>query len=98
MDTVGGDISERSWQVLHKDGIFVTVAGRLAPEAGKAQGVRAMNAGRAPAETLKQISELLVSKKIIPVVGKSFALKEVRQAHELSQSGHGRGRIILRIS
>jgi len=98
VDTVGGDISERSWQVLHKDGIFVTVAGRLAPEAGKAQGVRAMNAGRAPAETLKQISELLVSKKIIPVVGKSFALKEVRQAHELSQSGHGRGRIILRIS
>ncbi len=98
VDTVGGDISERSWQVLHKDGIFVTVAGRLAPEAGKAQGVRAMNAGRAPAETLKQISELLVSKKIIPVVGKPFALKEVRQAHELSQSGHGRGRIILRIS
>jgi NADPH:quinone reductase-like Zn-dependent oxidoreductase len=98
VDTVGGDISERSWQVLHKDGMFVTVAGRLAPDAGKAQGIRAMNAGRAPAETLKQISELLVSKKINPVVGKPFALKEARQAHELSQSGHGRGRIVLRIS
>lgn len=98
VDTVGGDISERSWQVLHKDGVFVTVAGRLAPEAGKAQGIRAMNVGRAPAETLKQISELLVSKKIIPVVGKPFTLKEARQAHELSQSGHGRGRIFLRIS
>ena len=43
VDTVGGDISERSWQVLHKDGMFVTVAGRLAPDAGKAQGIRATN-------------------------------------------------------
>jgi len=98
VDTVGGDISERSWQVLHKDGMFVTVAGRLAPDAGKAQGIRAMNASRAPAETLNQISELLVSKKIIPVVGKSFTFQEVRQAQELSQGGHGRGRIVLRLS
>ena len=95
VDTVGGDIPDRSWKVIHKDGVFVTVAGRLAPEAGKAQGIQAMSASRAPTEKLKQISELLTSKKIIPVVGMSFPLKEARQAQELSQTGHGRGRIIL---
>jgi len=88
---------DRSWQVLRKDGAFVTVAAHLAPEAGKAQGVRAMNGRRTSPEMLNQISELLDSKKIIPVVGTSFTLKEARQAQELSQTGHGRGRIILRI-
>ena len=98
VDTVGGDIPDRSYQVLRANGIFVTVAGRLAPEAGKAQGVRAMNGARTPSETLSQISELLSSKPILPVVGKAFALKEARQAQELSQTGHGRGRIILQIA
>jgi NADPH:quinone reductase-like Zn-dependent oxidoreductase len=98
VDTVGGNLPDRSWQVLRKDGVFVTVAARLAPEAGKAQGVRAMSASRAPTEKLDQITELLASKKIIPVVGTSFTLKEARQAQELSQTGHGRGRIILQTS
>jgi NADPH:quinone reductase-like Zn-dependent oxidoreductase len=98
VDTVGGDIPDRSYQVLRKDGVFVTVAGRLAPEAGKAQGVRAMNGARTPSETLSQVSELLISRKIVPVVGRIFPLKEARQAQELSQTGHGRGRILLQIS
>jgi NADPH:quinone reductase-like Zn-dependent oxidoreductase len=98
VDTVGGDIPDRSYPVLRKDGVFVTVAGRLPPEAGKAQGVRAMNGARTPSETLSQISELLITNKIIPVVGRIFPLKEARQAHELSQKGHGRGRILLQIS
>jgi len=29
--------------------------------------------------------------------GKTFLLSEVQQAHEYSQSGHGRGRIVLRM-
>lgn len=95
VDTVGGDVMERSWRVLHPDGFYVTVAGRLPAEAGKAQGIRAMNGGRASAEKLDQISELLESKQIMPVVGRIFPLADVRQAHELCQTGHGRGRIIL---
>lgn len=98
VDTVGGDLPERSLKVLHPGGVLVTVAGRLPPEMGKAQGVRAMSAGRAPVEKLGQISELLESKQIRPVVGRVFPLSEARQAHELSQSGHGRGRIILHVS
>ncbi len=95
VDTVGGEVMERSWRVLHPDGIYVTVAGRLPADAGQAQGIRAMNGGRAAVEKLDQILELLESKQITPVVGPVFPLANVRQAHELCQSGHGRGRIIL---
>lgn len=98
IDTVGGDLPERSLKVLRSGGILVTVAGRLAPDFGKAQGVRATSAGRAPVNNLGQIVQLIEAGKIKPVVGKVFPLEQARQAQELSQTGHGRGRIVLHIA
>lgn len=95
VDTVGGDVIERSWPVLRPNGILVTVAGRLTPEDGQAHGVRSTGAGRASPANLKQISELFESKRLRPVVGPTFPLSEASKSHELSQSRHGRGRIIL---
>ena len=95
IDTVGGDLMERSFQVLKPNGIFVTVAAYLAPDAGKDHHVRAVSAGRASTENLKQIAELLEAKKLVPIVGPRYTLNEARQAQELSQTGHGRGRIVL---
>ena len=40
LDTVGGDYIDRSWPVLKKGGILVTVAGRGAPEKAAQYGVR----------------------------------------------------------
>jgi NADPH:quinone reductase-like Zn-dependent oxidoreductase len=57
--------------------------------------VRTLSSGRASSEKLREISELLESGEIKPVVGAIFPLSEARQAHELSQTGHGRGRILL---
>lgn len=84
-------------QVIHPGGIFVTVAARLAEDADKAQNIRAMSAGRASADRLKKVSELIEAKQFKPVTGVLFPLVEARQAHELSQGGHDRGRIILQI-
>jgi NADPH:quinone reductase-like Zn-dependent oxidoreductase len=97
IDTVGGDLPERSFRVLRPGGIFVTVAAQLAEDAGKTQNIKAMRAGRAPAESLKQISELVEAKQLKPVTGAVFPLSEARQAQALSQTGHGRGRILLQI-
>ena len=60
----------------------------------KLQAVRVHEYGGT--EVLK--SELLLSKKILSGFGTAFSLKDAHQAHELSQTRHGRGRIILRIS
>lgn len=97
IDTVGGDLAGRSFKVLRPNGMYVTVAGRLPEGAGKSEGVQATGAGRAATETLRQISELLESKRIRPTVGKVFSLADAPQAHLFSQGGHGRGRIILLI-
>ncbi len=95
IDTVGGDIIERSLQVIRPGGILVTVAGRVDPEMGQARGVRATSSRRADTAKLRQITELLESKQLTPEVGKVFPLAQARQAQELSQTGHGRGRIVL---
>jgi NADPH:quinone reductase-like Zn-dependent oxidoreductase len=97
IDTVGADLLERSLQVIRPGGIFVTVAGRPAEDAGRAQNVRAVAAGRASTEHLKEASELIKAKLIKPVVGRVFPLVEARQAQELSETRHGRGRILLQI-
>ncbi len=98
VDTVGGDLIERSWQVLHPGGVLVTVAARLSPEDGQKHGVRAMNVAQLSSSSLSQIRELIESKKIKPLVGAVFPLAQTRQAHEQSQTGHGRGRIVLRVA
>lgn len=95
VDTVGGDLPERSMKVLRRDGVFVTVAAQVTPEMGLEYSVRVARAGRTAIENLKQINELLATNKIWPVVGAVFPLAQARKAHELSQTGHGRGRIIL---
>jgi NADPH:quinone reductase-like Zn-dependent oxidoreductase len=97
IDTVGADLAERSFQVLRPGGIFVTVAGMLAEGAGQAQNIRAVSTGRASADHLKEASELIKAKLLKPVVGKVFPLANARRAQELSETRHGRGRILLQI-
>jgi NADPH:quinone reductase-like Zn-dependent oxidoreductase len=98
IDTVGGDLPDRSWQVLRPDGILVTIAARLAEDAGEKHNVRATSSGRASAENLQTISELIESNKVKPVVGTVFPLAEASKAQEFSQTGHGRGRIVLHVA
>lgn len=98
IDTVGGDLIARSLTVIRNGGKFVTVAGRVDPEVGAEREILVTAARRADPDKLKEITTLLEAGKLKPYVGTTFALSEVRQAHELSQTGHGRGRIILNLN
>jgi NADPH:quinone reductase-like Zn-dependent oxidoreductase len=98
LDTVGGDIPQRSLQTLRRGGTIVTVAAQWAEDFGKAQGVRAVRGGRTAVERLKDIADLLAAGTLKAAVQKVFPLADARSAHELSQTGHGRGRIVLRIA
>jgi NADPH:quinone reductase-like Zn-dependent oxidoreductase len=95
IDTVGGDLVARSLAVIRNGGKFVTVAAMVDPEVGAERDILVTSARRADPIKLEQISELLESKKIVAKVGRKFSLAQARQAQELSQTGHGRGRIIL---
>lgn len=98
-DTVGGEVTERSWAVLRPDGILVVIAGMPEPEKAKAHGVR-MAGVQAPDPTapiLQQLGQLAESGDLWPQVGQVFSLSDAAAAHSASETGHGRGRIVLRV-
>jgi NADPH:quinone reductase-like Zn-dependent oxidoreductase len=99
-DTVGGEITDRSWSVLRPGGILVAIAGMPDTETAQARGVRTSGTN-APAVTspiLRELAALAESGDLDPQVGRTFALADAARAHELSETGHGRGRIVLRVS
>jgi NADPH:quinone reductase-like Zn-dependent oxidoreductase len=97
IDTVGGETLEKSYRLLKKEGVLVTVAGQISEEKAKEHGVKALRSGRGPIENLKMIGELAAAKTLLAEVGKVFPLAEAGAAQDLSQTRHGRGRIVLRV-
>lgn len=98
IDTVGGDVLEQSYGLLRSGGRVVTVAGQHNQEKAKEHGVEALQSGRGSAEKLGEIAKLLSSGKLTARVGEVFDLSKAADAHDLSQTGHGRGRILLKVA
>jgi NADPH:quinone reductase-like Zn-dependent oxidoreductase len=100
LDTIGGEIVERSLRVIKPGGVYVTIVGPAPEERARQLGVRAARVGRreSDADLFRQVGELIESGRIAPVVQRVFQLEDARQAHELSETGHGRGRIVLHIA
>jgi len=96
LDTMGGDTQERSWKVLKRGGILVSLVGPPAQEKAAAHGVRGVFLISKPrGDELVRIADLVVSGKVKIIVEKVLPLREARQAQELSQSGHAHGKIVL---
>lgn len=97
-DTIGGDTQARSFSVLRKDGFLVSIVAPPSEETATQHGVRSAMIGVQPnAVQLSEISELIDSGKVKPYVETVLPLSEARQAHEISQSGRTRGKIVLRV-
>jgi len=96
-DTIGGETQERSWQVLKKGGILVSVVQPPSEKTAKAHGVRAvmhLEDAKLTGE-LAQIAELVATGRIKVNVETILPLREARKAQDLSQTGHARGKIVL---
>ncbi len=97
-DTVGGETQARSWQVLRKGGVLVSIVGAPAADKAKEQGVRAGGVVIQPnARQLTEIAKLIDAGKVKPILAKVMPLSQAREAHELSQTGHTRGKIVLKV-
>jgi NADPH:quinone reductase-like Zn-dependent oxidoreductase len=98
-DTVGGAAQASAFSTLKRGGALVTIAGM--PDEARAQerGVRAARfSAQASSELLATFARLISAGEIKAIVGATFPLSEAGRAQELSQQGHGRGRIILQIA
>lgn len=98
LDTIGGDTLDRSWSVIKRGGALVSIVGPPPIAQGQSLGIRVLPSSLATSEDLIEIAKLIDEGQVKTAVQHVYAISEVRQAHERSESGHGRGRIVLRIA
>lgn len=99
LDTIGGDTLERSWGVLKPGGFLVTTVASIPEGTPQKHGVRAERLmTQAEGKELAQIAAIIDERKIKPIVTTVLPLSDAQKAHEMSESGHTRGKIVLRIA
>jgi NADPH:quinone reductase-like Zn-dependent oxidoreductase len=99
VDSIGGDTQDRSWSVLKRGGILVTLAQPPSQEKAKEYGVTAkFNTKFAIYENLQAIAQLIADGTIRAEIDHIYPLSEVKQAHKQSEARHGRGRILLSVN
>jgi len=96
LDTMGGDTQKRSWNVLKKGGILVSIVNPPSQHEAETNGVRqAFVRGQSNSSQLAEIANLVDNAELMAVVETVLPLSEARRAQELSQAGHTRGKIVL---
>ena len=99
LDTVGGEVTASLLPALRDGGTIVTIASAPPEEAARERGIRAelliMDAGT---EELTRIGELVAAGEVRVEIAETFPLEEARQAHELSEAGHVRGKLVLTVA
>lgn len=97
-DTQGGAVQEASWSVLRPGGILVSCS--TPPDKAKAAalGLRQAFVFIQPnAAILDQLAALVEGGQLRTIIGAEFALADLALAHELSESGHARGKIAIHV-
>jgi NADPH:quinone reductase-like Zn-dependent oxidoreductase len=98
LDTIGGETQERSWRVLNKGGALISLVQPPSKQRANQFGVRGFVCSVQPdGAQLNKIAKLIDSAKLKPIIDRILPLSEARRAHELSQDGHIRGKIVLRV-
>jgi NADPH:quinone reductase-like Zn-dependent oxidoreductase len=99
LDTVGGDTTSTLLPAVREGGILVTIAGPPPEEAARQRGVRAELLINSPKrEQLTRIAELVAGGDVHVEIAEAMPLADVKRAHELSESGHVRGKLVLRVA
>jgi NADPH:quinone reductase-like Zn-dependent oxidoreductase len=98
IDTVGGEVLDRSYGVVKRGGIVVSAAAVPSREKAEQHRVRAtFFMVQVTAERLRNIAELIDAGGLKTEVGEVLWLDEARQAHEMLEgAAHRRGKIVIK--
>src|SRR5437016_9302082 len=99
LDPVGKETLARSYSVVKKGGIVMSLVARPDPAECAKRGIRAAAISVHPnAEGLAEIARLIDAGKIKPVVTEVLPLSEAIAAQRQAETHHTRGKLVLRIA
>ncbi|HEX6454230.1 MAG TPA: NADP-dependent oxidoreductase [Trebonia sp.] len=98
LEMIGGDYAQRSLRVLRPGGILVSLL-PFPPgvrEAARERGVRTeLMLVEADHAGMTAIADLVTAGQLRPVIAAAFPLAEAAKAHELGDTGHVAGKLVL---
>jgi NADPH:quinone reductase-like Zn-dependent oxidoreductase len=98
LDSIGRDTLARSYGVVKKGGLIVSLVARPKESELEKHGIRGAALNVEPnSEELAEIGKLIDDKKIKVIVSQTFPLSEAMKAQEQVATGHTRGKIVLKI-
>jgi len=99
VDGVGGETRERSWRVLRKGGVLVTLVSPIPADVAEQHSVRGVffivTGNRSQ---LDQITALVDAGKLRPILSEVLPFARAREAFEYAGPGHAPGKIVLQVS
>ena len=99
LDTVGGDTLTRSYGVVKKGGMIVSIVSRPDPEELKKHEIQGKSVWSHPDPSeLGAIRNLIEAGKIKPVVTQVLPMSEAAKATAQAETHHTRGKIVLKIA
>ncbi|WP_341280391.1 NADP-dependent oxidoreductase [Paenibacillus sp. FSL H8-0537] len=99
VDSIGGETENRSWALLKKGGILVSLTQAPSQENAQKHGVAAKFNTKFPTHAnLQNLTELIAAGTIKAAIDSIFPLNQANKALEKSEARHGRGRILLHIN
>jgi NADPH:quinone reductase-like Zn-dependent oxidoreductase len=99
LDSIGRDTLARSYGVVTKGGIIVSIVARPKESELEKHGIRGASLSvDSNSEELAEIGKLIDDKKIKVIVSQTFPLSEAMKAQEQVATGHTRSKIVLKIA
>lgn len=98
LDLVGGETQKRSLDIIKEGGRLITTVMPQFIDDAKAKRIHleGFTAQSYPAD-LKLIAELVDEGKIEPIISSILSLEDAAKAEELSENGHPRGKIVIKV-
>jgi NADPH:quinone reductase-like Zn-dependent oxidoreductase len=98
-DTVGGDTTAGLVPALAEGGVLVTIAGEPPAAAAAERDARAeLLVGSPDPAILARVAELVDGGAVRIEIAETLPLEEISKAHELSESGRTRGKIVITVA
>ena len=100
VDTMGGEILEKSLDTVKSGGRLVSIAGKPNKEKAEAKNITVKSLWLDPnGKQLAELGELMERGEVKAYIGHKFPFtaKGLREAHDLSETHHAKGKIVIEI-
>ncbi len=97
-DTIGGEIAEKSFHILKKGGVIVSMLGQPNKELAEKIGITSIGEmTRTDTAHLNRLTELVDNGKIKIHIDKVFPFQLIRDAFKYQENSHPQGKVVIKI-